>query len=248
MSLPGVKFNADMDYIKNEIAESQPIISKSRPLRRLMGLLEKGSPTTNADKSWTAQFLRSPVEILRKANENRVDGIKYEINKLEGPLDQRRTVGTGEYETQDCGVVLTSIGYRSVPIEGIPFDARKGRVPNKYGKVLREEKEEAEEVPGMYTAGWLKRGPTGVIVTTMADAYETADTIVDDLKNGRQMLTPSTATEASDLTELLKERNITPVNYSDWKKIEAAEFAIGEKLGKPREKFSNVQDMLAVLE
>lgn len=248
MSLPGVKFNADMDYIKEEIAESQSIISKNRPLKRLMGLLEKGSPTTDAYKSWTAQFLRSPVEILKRANENRVSGIKYEINRLEGPLDQRMAVRTGEYETQDCGIVLTSIGYKSVPIEGIPFDARRGRVPNRYGKVLNDEQEGAEELPGMYTAGWLKRGPTGVIVSTMTDAYETADTIVDDLKNGKQMLASCTASPSADLTELLKERNIRPVNYSEWKKIEAAEFAIGEKLGKPREKFSNVQDMLAVLE
>lgn len=240
MALPNVQFNADMDFIKSQIAESQSFVSKNRPLKRLMGLLEKGSPTTNADKSWTANFLRSPVEVLKKANENRVSGIKYEINRLEGPLDQRKAVGTGEFETQECGVILTSIGYKSLAIDGIPFDSRKGLVPNRYGKVLDGE----EELPGMYTSGWLKRGPTGVIVSTMADAYETADTIVDDLKNGRDMLQPS----ESNLDSLLKEHNIRPVSYSDWKKIEAQEFALGEKLGKPREKFSNIPDMLAVLE
>lgn len=239
MSLPNVQFNADMTLIKSQIEESQAFISKNRPLKRLMGLLEKGSPTTNADKSWTAKFLRSPVEVLKRANENRVSGIKYEINRLEGPLDQRKAVGTGEFETQECGVILTSIGYKSVPIEGIPFDSRKGLVPNRYGKVLDGE----EELPGMYTSGWLKRGPTGVIVSTMADAYETADTIVDDLKNGRDMLQPS----ESNLDSLLEERNIRPVSYSDWKKIESEEFALGERLGKPREKFSSVADMLSVL-
>jgi adrenodoxin-NADP+ reductase len=239
MALPNVQFNADMDFIKNEIADSQAFISKNRPLKRLMSLLEKGSPTKEADKSWTAKFLRSPVEVLKRANENRVDGIKYEINRLEGPLDQRKAVGTGEYETQECGVILTSIGYKSIAIDGIPFDSRQGRVPNRYGKVLDGE----EEVPGMYTSGWLKRGPTGVIVSTMADAYETAETIVDDLKNGKDMLN---STE-NNIEELLKERNIHSVSYSDWKKIEAEEFAIGEKLGKPREKFSSIQDMLAVL-
>lgn len=239
MSIPGVQFNADMDFISKEIAESQSIISKNRPLKRLMSLLGKGSATKEAEKSWTAKFLRSPVEVLKRANENRVNGIKYEINRLEGPLDQRKAIGTGEFETQDCGVIFTSIGYKSAPIEGIPFDTRQGRVPNNLGKVLDGQ----EELPGMYTSGWLKRGPTGVIVSTMTDAYETADTIVDDLKNNRPMLTP----KSNDLTKLLHERQIRPVTYLDWKKIEAAEFSMGEKLGKPREKFCRIQDMLAVL-
>lgn len=241
MSLPGVEFKADMDFIKREIAESQPFISKNRPLKRLMGLLEKGSPTKNADKSWTAKFLRSPAEIL--AENNRVSGIKYEINRLEGPLEKRRAVGTGEYESQECGMVFTSIGYKSLPIEGVPFDHGQGRVPNAYGKILSGD----DELAGMYTAGWLKRGPTGVIVSTMTDAYETADTIVDDLKNGRDMLARCSSQPQQDLDQLLKERDIQPVSYQDWKRIEAAEFAVGNTLGKPREKFSRIQDMLAVL-
>jgi adrenodoxin-NADP+ reductase len=242
MSLPDVQFNADMDLIKNEITASQSFVGKNRPLKRLMGLLEKGSPTEQADKSWTAQFLRSPVEVLAK--EQRVSGIKYEINRLEGPLEQRKAVGTGSYETQECGLILTSIGYKSVPIEGVPFDARQGRVPNRYGKIVEGE----NELPGMYTAGWLKRGPTGVIVSTMIDAYETADTIVDDLKNGKDMLDHgSTKVGAEGLKYIMNERQITPVSYGDWKKIEAQEFAIGENLGKPREKFSKIQDMLAAL-
>ncbi|KAI8641360.1 hypothetical protein BD408DRAFT_476331 [Parasitella parasitica] len=243
MALPGVEFRADMDFIKREIAESQPFISKNRPLKRLMGLLEKGSPTRNAEKSWTAQFLRSPVEIL--ARNNRIHGIKYEINRLEGPLEKRRAVGTGEFESQECGMVFTSIGYKSVPIEGVPFDDRQGRVPNHYGKIVEGD----NEVAGMYTSGWLKRGPSGVIVSTMTDAYETADTIVEDLKNGKEMLgnLQSPKLGAEGLERLMKERHIQPVSYDDWKKIEAAEFAMGEKLGKPREKFTNIQDMLTVL-
>ncbi|CEP11215.1 hypothetical protein [Parasitella parasitica] len=245
MSLPGVEFKADMDFIKREIQESQSLISKNRPLKRLMGLLEKGSTACNAEKSWAAQFLRSPVEILAK--NDRVHGIKYEINRLEGPLEKPRAVGTGEFESQECGMVFTSIGYKSVPIEGVPFDERQGRVPNVYGKIMQGD----NELAGMYTAGWLKRGPTGVIVSTMADAYETADTIVQDLKNGKEMLgnmESSPKPGAEGLEPLMKERHIQPVSYADWKKIEAAEFAIGKKLGKPREKFSRIQDMLAVLD
>ncbi|KAI9482918.1 MAG: hypothetical protein EXX96DRAFT_477096 [Benjaminiella poitrasii] len=244
MALPNVEFHADMDLIKKEIADSQSFISKNRPLKRLMGLLEKGSPTVHGDKSWTCKFLRSPVEILTEGQN--VKGIKYEVNRLEGPLEQRKAIGTGEYETQNCGVVLTSIGYRSVSIDGsLPFDERQGRIPNRFGKIV---KDNDEEMAGMYTAGWLKRGPTGVIVSTMSDAYETADTIVYDLKNGKEMLNHGEPKPGADgLKNAMEQRKIRPVTYRDWKKIEAAEFAIGEKIGKPREKFSRIQDMLAVL-
>lgn len=243
MSLPGVAFDADMDLIHREIEASQPIISKNRPLKRLMSLLEKGSPNKDTEKTWSAKFLRSPVKILGNADHSRVQGIKYVINRLEGPLEQRKAVPTEEYETQECGIVLKSIGYKSVPIEDVPFDSRRGIIPNEYGKILDGEK----EVPGMYTAGWLKRGPTGVIVSTMTDAYETADTIVNDLQQDKEMLSGGSKDGADGLDLTFKERGIMPVSYSDWKKIEAAEFALGEKLGKPREKFTTVEDMLAVL-
>ena len=103
----------------------------------------------------------------------------------------------------------------------------------------------------MYTAGWLKRGPTGVIVSTMTDAYETADTIAQDIKESRPMLDSNDGSDkegADGLEEIFKSRDIRPVSYADWKRIEAAEFAAGEKLGKPREKFAKVEDMLAVLQ
>ncbi|KAI8065333.1 uncharacterized protein B0P05DRAFT_605417 [Gilbertella persicaria] len=243
MSIPGVQFNADMDFIHSQIQASEAVINKNRAWKRLMALLEKGSPTKQAEKSWTAKFLRSPVQILTN-DTNRVTGIQYEINRLEGPLEHPKAVGTGEYETQMCGLVLTSIGYKSIPIQGIPFDHRQGRVPNRFGKIMDQD---GHELNGMYTAGWLKRGPTGVIVSTMADAYETADTIVNDLKQQKPMLVHSNKAGAEGLQSIMQERQIQPVSYQDWKKIEAAEFAMGAKLGKPREKFTNVQDMLAVL-
>lgn len=95
----------------------------------------------------------------------------------------------------------------------------------------------------MYVAGWLKNGPSGVIVSTMSDAYETAATIVNDLQN----MAPSNKKGANGIFDLLHSRGVRPVSYTDWKKIEAAEFAAGEKLGKPREKYTKIEDMLAVL-
>ncbi|KAI8137881.1 hypothetical protein BJV82DRAFT_633632 [Fennellomyces sp. T-0311] len=245
MNLPDVSFKADMEWIKSEIEAAQPVLSKNRPLKRMMGILEKGSKSTSTDRSWSLEFLRSPSEILTDADRTRVQGIRYELNRLEGPPLGAKAVGTGQFADQECGLVLRSIGYKSLPMEGVPFDARQGRVPNSYGKILDAE---GNEVPGMYTAGWLKRGPTGVIVSTMTDAYETAETIVDDLKESRPMLDGSGKKGAEGLTEIFKSRNIRPVSYGEWKRIEAAEFAAGEKLGKPREKFRSPEDMLAVLD
>ncbi|KAI7875038.1 nucleotide-binding domain-containing protein [Lichtheimia hyalospora FSU 10163] len=242
MNLPGVVFHADHEWIKNEVAEAQPVISKNRPLKRLMSILEKGSATKQGDRSWSLKFLRSPVEIL--SQDNQVDGIRYEMNRLEGPFDQRKAIGTDTFEDQSCGLVLRSIGYRSIPMPGIPFNERQGRVPNYLGKVLTIDN---QEVPGMYTAGWLKRGPTGVIVSTMNDAYETADTIAYDLKQGKPMLENSHSDGADGLVELFKHRNIRPVSYAEWKIIEQAEFDAGHKLGKPREKYAKIADMLALL-
>ncbi|KAI9277758.1 hypothetical protein BY458DRAFT_503985 [Sporodiniella umbellata] len=243
MALPGVGFRSDMDFIRQEIEGSQSFVSQNRPLKRLMSLLEKGSPNKDTDKSWTAQFLRSPVEVLGNTDRSRVQGIRYAINQLTGPVDARRAVPTDVFETQACGLVLKSIGYKSQPMAGVPFDARRGIVPNEYGRII----DGKHTVPGMYASGWLKTGATGVIVSTMADAYETADTIVHDLKNGTSMLPGTSKTGADGLRHLFESNRIEPVSYPDWKKIEAAEFAIGQKLGKPREKFSTVKEMLSVL-
>ncbi|KAI9499654.1 hypothetical protein BDB00DRAFT_934828 [Zychaea mexicana] len=249
MNLPNVAFKADKEWIKSEIEAAQPLLSKNRPLKRMMGILEKGSTvsTTSADRSWSLEFLRSPVEILTDTNRTRVQGIRYELNQLTGgPLGAAKAIGTGQFEDRACGLVLRSIGYKSLPLDGVPFDSRQGLVPNRYGKILDSE---GQEVPGMYTAGWLKRGPTGVIVSTMTDAYETADTIVEDIKEARPMLNDDLDKDGADgLKGIFKSRGIRPVSYVDWKRIEAAEFAAGEKLGKPREKFTKVEDMLAVLQ
>ena len=223
MNLPGVEFRADHEFIRREVTEAQDFVNQRRPLKRLMQILEKGSVTTHGDKSWSLSFLRSPTEILTAdgSASASVQGICCELNRLEGPPEWRQAVGTGELEAISCGLVLRSIGYRSVPLEGVPFDDRQGRVPNHYGKIL---KEDGVAMPGMYTAGWLKRGPTGVIVSTMSDAYETADTILDDLKHGRPMLTNSQQ-GAEGLAHVFQERGIRPVSYDEWKQIESAEFS-----------------------
>ncbi|ORX61797.1 nucleotide-binding domain-containing protein [Hesseltinella vesiculosa] len=247
LSLPNVRFEADQQWIQQQIAAHEDAINKQRPLKRLMGLLAKGRKDNTGDKSWHLKFLRSPVEIL--ADNGNVSGIRYEMNELQGEsFDKQRAVGTGQFEDQACGLVLRSIGYKSMPMPGVPFDAKRGLVPNAYGKILQSpDAAQDDTLPGMYTAGWLKRGPTGVIVSTMSDAYDTADTILTDLKNESPML-PDDPQRSDDIVPLIQQRGVQPVSYRDWKKIEAAEFAHGVSIGKPREKFTSVPDMLHVLQ
>lgn len=103
----------------------------------------------------------------------------------------------------------------------------------------------------MYTAGWLKRGPTGVIATTMTDAYETADTIAADFKEGKQFLGDVDGigykSGSEGLAEHFRQQSVKPISYIDWKLIEKMEFEVGLKTGKPREKFGRIEEMLAVL-
>ncbi|CAO3612580.1 unnamed protein product [Cunninghamella blakesleeana] len=246
LKLPDVRFEADHPWIHQQIQQHQDYLSKSRPLKRLMGLLDTPKKSNIGDKSWHLQFLRSPVEILTDKNKEGVPivkGVRYELNQLEGSIEKQRAVGTGAFEVQECGLILRSIGYKSLPMDGIPFDHKRGLVPNIYGRITDGDN---HVLPGKYTAGWLKRGPTGVIVSTMSDAYETADTILEDLKNNASFLAP-TNNHHDDLLQLLNQRQIRSVTYDDWKKIELAEFDAGKVLGKPREKFTTIDDMLKAL-
>lgn len=104
-------------------------------------------------------------------------------------------------------------------------------------------------MPGFYASGWLKRGPIGVIATTMADAYQTADTIIADWTSGRPMLNDASSKEGGKpVLDLLKAKGHKTVSYKDWQKIEQKEFELGAKVGKPREKFLTVEEMLKVVD
>jgi ferredoxin/flavodoxin---NADP+ reductase len=149
--------------------------------------------------------------------------------------------GTGEFETLPVGMVLRSVGYQSVPLAGVPFDEKNAVVPNIAGRVIGPD---GEPLPGEYVAGWLKRGPTGVIGTNKSDAAQTVRSLLEDLAGGPGPGDPELpragllrypdggAGSGSPLAGLLAQRGIRPVTYSDWLRIEAAEAALGESLGR----------------
>jgi adrenodoxin-NADP+ reductase len=161
-------------------------------------------------------------------------------------------------------LAFRSIGYKSEPMAGmldlgLPFDSRAGLIPNVGGRVLDPAcVSEPAFLPGFYVAGWAKRGPTGVIASTMADAFETADAIVEDINRLQDFKTasspPSGAGNKSSTGlgwEAIRKElppGARPVSWQDWQEIDRAEKAKGALLGKPREKFTSVDEMLRVLD
>ena len=176
------------------------------------------------------RFLRSPVALL---GEERVEGIELVRNELDA---NERAVATDEHETLPCGLVFRSVGYRGVALPGVPFDEGSGTIPNEAGRVE----------PGVYVAGWIKRGPTGVIGTNKKDATETVEHLLEDVASGRLEAKPHTTAAAVDA--LLAERGVRVVEYDGWCAIDEAERAAGEKSGRPRVKLCSWDELLAAAE
>ncbi len=184
------------------------------------------------------RFLRSPVAIRGDA---KVEAIELVRNELEHGSDGRlRAQATGEHETLEVGLVFRSIGYRGVPIEGVPFDEWHGVVPNEEGRVMDPHEQHA--IPGEYVVGWIKRGPSGVIGTNKRDAQETVDHVLEDLSEGR--LPEPTDADPASVETLVAERKPDFVSYAGWEAIDAVEKAAGEPQGRPRVKLTRVEEML----
>jgi ferredoxin/flavodoxin---NADP+ reductase len=167
-------------------------------------------------------FFAMPVEIK---GDGRVEKIVVEKTQLDADL---RSIGTGETYEIDCQLLVTCIGYRTPPIEGVPYEHGRGRFANDQGRIL----------PGLYCVGWAKRGPSGTIGTNKPDGFAVIDTIDEDIGEGsRKEGRPA-------LDALLAERQVQPITFRDWKKIEEAEIAQARE-GAPREKFVEIGDMIA---
>jgi ferredoxin--NADP+ reductase len=212
--------------------------------RRIVELLrEYAQRAPAADKSHRIKlkFLRSPLEILGDGDD-RVRGIRVARNRIEGTAAGTvRAVATGEQEEIDCGLVLRAIGYRGRPLPGVPFDARRGLIPNAGGRVTTEE---GETLLGQYVVGWIKRGPSGVIGTNKKDATETVARIVEDVDAGR--LRARLETDAGEIEAWLRSAVPGLVSWTGWTAIDAHERMLGEPHGRPRVKLVHVREMLDV--
>lgn len=264
VNLPSVAFTP----IDASLLPSDP--SKlPRPQKRIAQLLAKGSatPSPSASKSWSLRFLLSPTSLNPSASDpTHVSSVSFCKNAFapdSSPFDRSARVTTaGPADDLPASLAFRSVGYKSSPIPGlselrVPFDERLGIIPNDvYGRVLNPAMGPgnltAAHVPGMYCAGWVKRGPTGVIASTMDDAFVSADVIARDWEQGAQFLNGSeggsTGLGWEGLREEAQKRGLRRVSWSDWKRIDEVEKDRGRARGKEREKIASVQEMLRVLD
>jgi ferredoxin--NADP+ reductase len=168
-----------------------------------------------------------------------VESIELVRNRLEESDGKLAAVPTDERETLECGLVFRSVGYRGIGLPDLPFDERRGTIRNDGGRVIDSH---GEPVAATYCAGWIKRGPTGIIGTNKKDANETVNLLLEDVRAGR--LSHSEEVNADGLESLLEERGVRPVIYQGWVSIDELERAAGEKLGRPRVKLSTWQGLL----
>ncbi|KAJ2553466.1 NADPH-adrenodoxin reductase [Coemansia sp. RSA 1933] len=252
--IPGLQIVSDVDLISSECKKDSGVafLAKSRPLKRMMDLLLKHAvpqATNSEDKTFTLSFLKSPMEVLFDQNWGAEGSVVPQVlrlqrNTLEGAPETARAMPTSESVDIPCAMVLRSIGYASTPIDGAPFDPKRKIVPNIAGRVVDGNE---DLIPGLYVAGWLKRGPIGVIATTMQDAYRTADAVAIDMANATDE--PFRCGSRADIDATFARLGLDKVivSNSDWKKLEAHEFENGKKNDKPREKVPSVKDMLHII-
>jgi ferredoxin--NADP+ reductase len=217
--------SADLDDAEPKDTNSERNLAV---LREFAGREAEGKP-----RRVVFRFFRSPVAIL---GEERVEGIELVRNELD---ENERAVATGERETLPCGLVFRSVGYRGVELSGVPFDARSGTIPSEGGRVADAA---GNCVPGVYCAGWIKRGPTGVIGTNKKDATATVELLLEDVAAGRLLAKPDLTAAAVD--ELLRKRGVRVVEYAGWTAIDEIERAAGEKCGRPRVKLCSWDGLL----
>jgi ferredoxin--NADP+ reductase len=189
------------------------------------------------------RFLVSPVAVLDNGA-GAVGAIRLVRNRLvTSATGTVQAQPTDQFEELPVGLVFRSVGYRGVPLPGVPFDDKWGVVLNEKGRVL--DPDIKQPLPGEYTAGWIKRGPTGVIGTNKPDAAETVTEMLEDVAAG-QTLEPSEPDPAA-AERLVRQRQANYVTYADWLRLNELEIARGRARGSPRLKFTRLDEMLDVL-
>ena len=179
------------------------------------------------------RFYSRPVRLL---GTDRVTGVEVERTTVDG---EGRAIGTGQFEVLPADLVVRSVGYRGSPLPGLPVDERSGTVPNETGRVLRE----GRPSPGEYVAGWIKRGPSGVVGHNKHDARETVAALLADAAEGSL----GVHGERDDLVRTLRSRDAEPVLLEDWRAIDAAEQELGATRGRARTTLHEREALMAAV-
>jgi ferredoxin--NADP+ reductase len=189
-------------------------------------------PAAGKRKRVVLRFLTSPVEIV---GDGKVEGVRVVRNELiRDEAGVLRARATDVEETLEAGIVFRAIGYTGVALPGLPFDERRGVIPSDDGRV--------RDTPRTYVAGWIKRGPSGVIGTNKKCATDTVTALLDDLRSGA--LQPGDAADPETVAAELAARRPELVTYAGWQAIDEAERAAGDPAGRPRVKFTRTEELL----
>lgn len=196
-------------------------------------------PTSNKQRQCHFTFLKSPIKII---GDGRVEKIILEKNKLTGDPMRQSARGTGQTIELETGIVFSSIGYRGLSMPGVPFNDDWGVLPNSDGRIVDADN---KPLPQLYCAGWIKRGPTGIIGTNRADSVATVAALLEDVKN---MDADEHKNGAEGVYQILDNKGIRHISFAEWKKIDQKELERGLPNAKPREKFTYIKEMLALLD
>jgi ferredoxin--NADP+ reductase len=216
-------------------AASDEVIRTDKAVARNVEVIKEWATRVPAGRSRRVHvhFLARPVELR---GDDRVREVTVERTALDG---SGGVTGTGEFTTISADLIVRSVGYRGTGLDDVPFDARRGVIPNTDGRVERD----GMPVAGEYVAGWIKRGPTGIIGTNKKDANATVASLLADRDSGSLPFAPAGTVEEFDA--LLAGRGLTVVTTAGWRAIDAAERALGAPAGRDR---TTIHDRQALIE
>jgi ferredoxin--NADP+ reductase len=231
--------DAAIDEATRQFLSANPDPSTDRKIEILQQYARE--KRSGKPKTLVVRFLVSPVELLGGADGG-VRAVKLVKNEL--VLDAKGGIkpkATSIFEELPAGLVFRSVGYKGVALPGVPFREDWGVIPNEKGRVL----ESGKALSGLYCAGWIKRGPTGVIGTNKPDALETVEAMLEDVGQGLCLEPEAPACSAAEA--MVRGRKPSFVSYDDWRKLDALEVARAQGTERPRIKFTSVEEMLSAL-
>ena len=234
------------DEVALDPASAGELAASPRPAMKakveiLQGFAQK--PLAGKPRKLHLRFCVSPLELVDDGH-GRVSAIRLAKNRLEKDASGQIVARpSGEEETLPVGLVFRSVGYRGVPLAGIPFDEKRGTIPNQKGRVT----DPATSAPlrGHYVSGWIKRGPSGVIGNNKADSVETVNALLEDVASGSPLSPPEPRPEAFEA--LVRAREPRCVSFGDWQRLDRIEIERGKACGRPRVKLTSVEEMLGEL-
>jgi ferredoxin--NADP+ reductase len=240
----------DEEELESALAVADPDAESEKTSRRNVEILRSYAARAPAGhaKRIVLRFLLSPAALIPD-EQGRLGAVELIRNELvPAPGGGLRAEPTDERETIAAGLAFRAIGYRGIPLPGVPFDERSAVIPNDAGRVL--DSASGAPLPGEYVVGWIKRGPSGVIGTNKRDAQETVDAILADLSptgaEGAASRHVPASPDAAKIEALLRDRRPELVTYTGWEAIDRHERSLGESAGRPRVKLTRIEEMLRI--